>query len=174
MFQQRDGEVHTFLIVSVNSCGTLYFTRMGSCLDIDLLFVLSSSLVSHSLITHLTLLSPFPPLLPTHGYYSLHTHGCWLTPALAGLDCRQLVSRFVAVRRLPSQRVVRGDGRPLCGQGPGPPDQDHPGRVHPQVRRRAPARPNVRGFCHQGPPLLQVHAPGGQVRRGCGQAQQKG
>ena len=73
--QQRDGEVHTFLIVSVNSCGTLYFTRMGSCLDIDLLFILSSSLVT--LIDH----SPDSPLpfspSASHSWLLLSSH-CWL------------------------------------------------------------------------------------------------
>ena len=119
LFQQRDGEVRTFHIGSVNSCGTLYYsTRMGSCLDIDWLVILSSSFV-----THIEDSPDFPlPFFPSAHSWLLSSHSWLLADPCLAMVCRQLVFRFVAVRRLPSQRVVRGYSRPLRGQGAGPPD----------------------------------------------------
>ena len=66
--------------------------------------------------------------------------------------------------RLPGELMVRGDGGSLRGEGEAVPGAGHAGGVRPQVRRGAFAWPHIRGLAHQGPSVLQVHAPGRQIR----------
>ena len=71
---------------------------------------------------------------------------------------------LLQMRGLAGQLVVRGDGGALRGAGAGLSGAGHARRVRSQVGRGALARPHLRRLAHQGPPLLQVHTPGRQIR----------
>ena len=76
------------------------------------------------------------------------------------------------VRGLPGQLVVRGHGGALRGARAALAGARHAGRVRAQVGRGAAAGANLRRLADQGPPLLQVHPAGGQIRRGRHQVSQ--